>query len=133
MDEDADVVHIVMELHRSGGLFNKIVEKSRQSRSSRSLGGSILDIVHSDINPENILFTEQDDSDSDATRMSSVRLIDFGSDLNDVSRRRHAVRRWWQWTLGVTRLAVLDVSACAMQDSAIEIALKFAHVVFVLL
>ena len=74
-----------MELYRGGGLFDNIVEKSRQSRSSRSLGGSILDIVHRDIKSENILFSEQGDSDSDATRMSSVRLIDFRSDLNDVS------------------------------------------------
>ena len=81
----ADTVHIVMELYRGGGLFDNIVEKSRQSRSSRSLGGSILDIVHRDIKSENILFSEQGDSDSDATRMSSVRLTDFGIDLNDVS------------------------------------------------
>ena len=81
----ADTVHIVMELYRGGGLFDDIVEKSRQSRSSRSLGGSILDIVHRDIKPENILFSEQGGSDSDATRMSFVRLINFGIDLNDVS------------------------------------------------
>ena len=63
----ADTVHIVMELYRGGGLFDDIVEKSRQSRSSRSLGGSILDIVHRDIKSENILFTEQDNSDINAT------------------------------------------------------------------
>ena len=40
VNEDADAVHSVTELYRGGGMFSKTVEKLRQSRSSRSLGGS---------------------------------------------------------------------------------------------
>ncbi|XP_074565936.1 calcium-dependent protein kinase 26-like [Curcuma longa] len=79
--EDAQFVHIVMELCAGGELFDRIIERGHYSERKaaeliRIIVGVIeachsLGVMHRDLKPENFLLVNRDDD-------SSLKLIDFG-------------------------------------------------------
>jgi calcium-dependent protein kinase len=79
--EDADAVHLVLELCKGGELFDRIVAQERYSERDAAAvvrqiasGLSMLHqahIVHRDLKPENCLF-------ADPTPQSPLKIMDFG-------------------------------------------------------
>ncbi|KAG6533406.1 hypothetical protein ZIOFF_007274 [Zingiber officinale] len=79
--EDAQFVHIVMELCAGGELFDRIIERGHYSERKaaeliRIIVGVIeachsLGVMHRDLKPENFLLVNRDED-------SSLKLIDFG-------------------------------------------------------
>ncbi|WOK98843.1 calcium-dependent protein kinase 26-like [Canna indica] len=79
--EDAQYVHIVMELCAGGELFDRIIERGHYSERKaaqliRIIVGVVeachsLGVMHRDLKPENFLLVNRDDD-------SSLKLIDFG-------------------------------------------------------
>ncbi|XP_072986283.1 calcium-dependent protein kinase 10-like [Typha latifolia] len=79
--EDADAVHLVMELCEGGELFDRIIAKGHYSeRAAAAVARTIADVVrmchdngviHRDLKPENFLFANKKEN-------SPLKAIDFG-------------------------------------------------------
>eukprot|EP00253_Pinus_taeda_P029040 PITA_29040 len=83
--EDDEIVHLVMELCSGGDLFDRIVSRNNRAPFSEEEAATVLQklmeaisychsigIVHRDIKPDNILFTDH------STSISQIKLADFG-------------------------------------------------------
>ncbi|KAH7685044.1 Non-specific serine/threonine protein kinase protein [Dioscorea alata] len=79
--EDANAVHLVMELCEGGELFDRIVKRGRYTeRAAANITKTIVEVVklchscgviHRDLKPENFLFANQSEN-------SPLKAIDFG-------------------------------------------------------
>ncbi|XP_020093681.1 calcium-dependent protein kinase 29-like [Ananas comosus] len=79
--EDADAVHLVMELCQGGELFDRIVARGHYSeRAAAAVANTIVQVVqhchkhgviHRDLKPENFLFADKSED-------SALKVIDFG-------------------------------------------------------